>query len=91
MEFVAKAMNDAKSVDPLKVAQTMEGMKVSTDLGDIEMRADNHQMIQPLYLSVFSDGVKNDVEHTGLGFRTVQRIEAKDTVLPTTCSMQRPS
>jgi branched-chain amino acid transport system substrate-binding protein len=34
--------------------------------------------------------VKFDIEKTGLGFRTDARIEAKDTVMPTTCKMQRP-
>jgi len=34
--------------------------------------------------------VKFDVERTGFGFKTDARIEAKDTVLPTTCKFQRP-
>ena len=29
------------------------------------MRADNHQLLQPLFVSTFSDNVKFDVEKTG--------------------------
>jgi branched-chain amino acid transport system substrate-binding protein len=55
------------------------------------MRADNHQILQPMFVSTFSDNVKFDVEKTGLGFKTDVKINAKDTALPTTCKMQRPS
>jgi len=62
--------------------------------GEVTMRADNHQLVQPLYISTYVkvDGkeVKNDVERTGNGFKTDRRIEAKDTVQPTTCKMTRP-
>jgi len=54
------------------------------------MRADNHQVLQPMYVSTMADSVKYDVEKTGFGFRTNARIEGKDTALPTTCKMQRP-
>jgi hypothetical protein len=30
------------------------------------------------------------MERTGLGFRSEGRVEAKETVMPTTCKMQRP-
>jgi hypothetical protein len=30
------------------------------------------------------------MERTGLGFRSEGRIEAKETMMPTTCKMQRP-
>jgi branched-chain amino acid transport system substrate-binding protein len=30
------------------------------------------------------------VENTGFGWKTDVRIEAKDTVMPTTCKMERP-
>jgi branched-chain amino acid transport system substrate-binding protein len=55
------------------------------------MRADNHQILQPLFVATFSDNVKYDVEKTGLGFKTDLKLDAKDTAMPTTCQMQRPS
>jgi branched-chain amino acid transport system substrate-binding protein len=90
MMFAAAAAR-AKSNDPVKVAKALEGLKMTTTVGDVEMRADNHQLLQPLFVSTFADNVKFDVEKTGLGFKTDAKINAKDTAMPTTCQMQRPS
>ena len=90
MMFAAAAAK-AKSNDPVKVAKALEGLKLTTTVGDVEMRADNHQLLQPLFVSTFADNVKFDVEKTGLGFKTDAKINAKDTAMPTTCQMQRPS
>jgi branched-chain amino acid transport system substrate-binding protein len=90
MMFAAAAAK-AKSNDPIKVAKALEGLKLTTTVGDAEMRADNHQLLQPLFVSTFSDNVKFDVEKTGFGFKTDTKINAKDTSMPTTCQMQRPS
>ena len=95
MRMLAAAMNAAGSDDPKKVALAMEGMFLSTEIGDIEMRKDDHQMIQNLYISTFTkaDGknVKYDVEDTGFGFKTDVELPRKDTVLPTSCKMKRPA
>jgi len=90
-DMIAAAANKAKSNDPIKLARALEGIKVTTTVGEAEMRADNHQILQPMFVSTFSDNVKFDVEKTGLGFKTDAKINAKDTALPTTCKMQRPS
>jgi len=80
-----------KSNDPVKIARALEGMKLMTSVGEAEMRADNHQLLQPLFVATFTDNVKRDVEKTGLGFKTDVKIDAKDTAMPTTCQMQRPN
>ena len=53
------------------------------------MRADDHQLMQPIYISTFTKAggkdVKYDLEETGFGWKTDFRVEAKDTVMPTTC------
>lgn len=90
MMFAAAAAK-AKSNDPVKVAKALEGLKLTTTVGEVEMRADNHQLLQPLFISTFSDNVKFDVEKTGFGFKTDIKINAKDTAMPTSCQMQRPS
>ncbi len=41
------------------------------------MRADNHQILQPLFVSTLSDKVKFDVENSGLGFETDVKINAQ--------------
>jgi branched-chain amino acid transport system substrate-binding protein len=95
LEMLAKAMELSKSTDPAAVGKAMEGMKFDDDAGEVAMRADNHQLIQPMFISTYTkvDGkdVIFDVEKTGNGFKTDRRIEGKDTVMPTTCKMNRPS
>lgn len=91
MDMLVKAMEQAKSTDPLKVGEALAGMHFTTPTGEVWMRADNHQLIQPLFISTMTAGMPHDVENTGLGFRTDGRVEAKDTELPTSCKMQLPS
>jgi branched-chain amino acid transport system substrate-binding protein len=89
-----RKINETKSSDPQKVALALEGMKYQGYTGEVTMRADNHQLLQPMYISTFSKagtpGVKFDSERTGFGFRTEGRVEAADTMMPTTCKMERP-
>jgi branched-chain amino acid transport system substrate-binding protein len=86
----AAAAKKAGSNDPVKVAHALEGMKMQTSLGDVEMRADNHQILQPLFVSTLAKGVKYDSEDTGLGWKTDAKVDAQATALPTTCKMERP-
>ena len=89
-EMFAAAAKKAGSNDPAKVARALEGMKMQTALGEVEMRADNHQILQPLFVSTLVKGVKYDSEDTGLGWKTDAKIDGKATALPTTCKMERP-
>jgi len=90
-DMFAAAAAKAKSNDPVKVAKALEGIKVMTTVGEAEMRADNHQILMPMFVSTLSDSVKYDVEKSGVGFKTDVKINGKDMALPTTCKMQRPS
>ena len=90
----ADAANKAKSLDPVKVAQALEGMKFEVlDGGEGFMRKDDHQFFQPIYVSslgVRSEKEPFDEENTGWGWRMVAKIDTPQTVLPTTCKMERP-
>jgi branched-chain amino acid transport system substrate-binding protein len=92
--MLARAMNEAKSADPLKVAKALEGMKYQSDTGQVWMHAEDHQLMQPIYIATFTNAggkdVRHEVEATGYGWKTDIRVESKDTVLPTTCKMERP-
>ena len=94
LEMLARAMNDTKSTDPLKVARALEGMKYQSDTGEVWMRADDHQLMQPIYIATFTKAggkdVRIDAEGTGFGWKTDIRIEPADTVMPTNCVMNRP-
>lgn len=95
IRMLAAAMNSAGSDNPAKVAEALEGMFLSTEIGDVEMRKDDHQLMQNLYISTFTkaDGksVRYDVEDTGFGFKTDVELQRKDTMLPTSCKMKRPA
>ena len=95
MRMLAASINSAGSDDPKKVALAMEGMFLSTEIGDVEMRRDDHQLMQNLFISTFTkaDGKnpKYDVEDTGFGFKTDVELQRKDTMMPTTCKMKRPA
>ncbi|RJQ77953.1 MAG: branched-chain amino acid ABC transporter substrate-binding protein [Desulfobacteraceae bacterium] len=95
MEMLAAAVKKAGSTDAKAIAFALEGMEHETPYGKVTMRAEDHQLIQPLYISVYAkagtDKVKYDSENTGVGFSTVKRIEAPATAMPTTCKMERPA
>ncbi len=96
--MLVDAAKKAKSNDPKAIAYALEGMKSETPTGEVEMRKQDHQLIQPLYLSTVykmaSKGgpkeVKYDVENTGLGFKTDAKLEAFTSAQPTSCNMTRP-
>jgi branched-chain amino acid transport system substrate-binding protein len=58
------------------------------------MRAEDHQMISPIYILSFAKagqpGVEIDEEKTGYGWKTDSLIAAKDTVSNVKCQMERP-
>ncbi|WP_420968823.1 branched-chain amino acid ABC transporter substrate-binding protein [Bradyrhizobium sp. B120] len=96
MRMFKVAAEKANSVDPVKVAAALEGMKFEVfDGGDGFMRKDDHQFFQPIYISSFgslTDKAKEpfDEENTGWGWHIVSKIDTDKTMLPTTCNMKRP-
>ena len=62
--------------------------------GEGFMRKDDHQFFQPMYIASFgerSDKEPFDEEKTGWGWRIVTKLDTANTMLPTTCKMDRPS
>ena len=94
MEMLASATKKAGTTDPLRVAYAMEGIKYAGPSGESWMRAEDHQLIAPIYVLGFAragtPGVKHDAEGTGLGWKVEALIEARDTVPPIRCQMERP-
>jgi branched-chain amino acid transport system substrate-binding protein len=94
MRMLAKAIVEAKSDDAKAIAARLEGMSVETLAGgEGSMRADDHQFFQDLSivsLGPLEPGSKFDEENTGWGWKTVSVVNGKDTLLPTTCKMNRP-
>ncbi|WP_064573097.1 branched-chain amino acid ABC transporter substrate-binding protein [Cupriavidus gilardii] len=93
IEMLARAIEQAGSTDAVKVARALEGMRYVNDFHDATVRADDHQVLQPLYVSMMErqgGEVRFDNEGSGYGFRTVKRLKSAQTTRATTCKMERP-
>ena len=92
MGMLDRAIEEAGTAEPTAVAFALEGMEMETPYGTVTMREDNHQLLQPLFISTFSDEAERDVEGTGFGFVTDPdgEIPAEATRTDTTCEMERP-
>jgi branched-chain amino acid transport system substrate-binding protein len=92
-EMLGAAMAKAKSTDPVKVAAAMEGLKVKSFNGEVEMRKTDHQLQQPLYMSVWQ---KADAKHpyspekTGMTLAPLKEYPNYVSSTPTSCQMKRP-
>jgi branched-chain amino acid transport system substrate-binding protein len=91
--LLAEGMAKAKTVDPVKVAFAMEGLKFKGYNGEVEMRKADHQMQQGMTISEWRKAtpkVPYSVENTGFNFQTVKDIPAFVGSTPTSCQMKRP-
>ena len=94
LTMLAEAIRRGKSSEPLRVAYALEGMKLPSIMGEIEMRASDHQLQQPLFISTWTKlggEVKHDSEKTGFGFKTERAIPTYVGQQLTSCQMTRPA
>lgn len=99
IEMLAAAIERAGSSEAGAVARALSGAAFDArHLGGLQtatMRASDHQLQQPLLVSVMdragAPGVAHDVEGSGFGFRTVRRFTAAEIEQTTSCKMQRPA
>ncbi|MBC7611225.1 MAG: branched-chain amino acid ABC transporter substrate-binding protein [Polaromonas sp.] len=92
--MLTEGMAKAKSIDPVKVAAAMSGIRFKGFNGESEMRKSDHQMQQGLYISKWQKVDKKNpysVEKTGYTFAPVKYIEAYVASTPTSCQMKLPS
>jgi len=91
--LLGSAMAKAKSTDPVKVAAALEGLKVQSFGGEVEMRKADHQLQQPLYISVWQKADAKypySPEGTGYTLAPVKTYESYVSSTPTSCQMKRP-
>lgn len=87
------AFAKTKSTDPVKVAAAMEGMKIKSFNGEIEIRKTDHQLQQGLYITRWQKADKKfpyDAENTGYTMAPVKYYEPYVSSTPTSCQMKRP-
>lgn len=92
IEILAKAIEKAGATDPLLVARALEGIEHITLGGDrVYMRAEDHQLFQPLQISVHTDeGIEFDADNSGFGLLTEVSVPLENTLVETSCKMTRP-
>ena len=93
-QFLGAAMAKAKSTDPVKVAAALEGLKVNTFNGEVEMRKADHQLQQPLYMTVWQKAggkYPYSPENTGMTLVPVAEYPNYVSSTPTSCQMKRPT
>lgn len=75
-----------------QIAQVLEGTTYKTDVGDLSVRKEDHQVVMPVVVSRVEKGVKYPVDGTDLGFKPVKVVAAEDVLYPVqaSCAMQRP-
>jgi branched-chain amino acid transport system substrate-binding protein len=99
VEMLTAAIERARSTDAVAVARALEGASFDPrTLGGLHaatMRAADHQLQQPLVVSVMeragTPGVAHDVEGSGFGFRSLRRLDAAAATQPHQCRMTRPN
>ncbi len=94
-QMLGAAMAKAKSTAPVKVAAAMSGLEVPSFGGSVTMRKTDHQLQQPVYMTVWQKaGAKPfdySVANTGFNFRNVKTYEPYVASTPTSCQMKRPA
>ena len=93
IQLLSAAMNKAKSTNPVAVAKAMEGIKFKTFNGEVEMRKADHQLQQPLYMTVWQKADKKypySPENTGMTLAPVKTFEPYVSSTPTSCQMKMP-
>jgi branched-chain amino acid transport system substrate-binding protein len=94
IEMLADAIARAHGTDAVAVARALEGGKFDNGFDRAWMRANDHQLIEPLYVMEMgkagTPGVRFDNEGSGYGFRTVLALRPEQTETPSECRMKRP-
>ena len=93
-ETVGAAIAKAKSTDPVKVAAALEGIEVKSFNGEVQMRKMDHQLQQPLYMTVWQKADKKypyNPENTGMTLVPVKEYPNYVSSTPTSCQMKRPA
>ncbi|RJG03924.1 branched-chain amino acid ABC transporter substrate-binding protein [Noviherbaspirillum sedimenti] len=97
MAMVADALRrtkpEAGALNVNAFAKALESAKVKTPMGEITVRASDHQALQPMAVSVVTKDAKYKVDNTDMGFKPVKRFTAEEAATPvqSSCNMKRPA
>lgn len=88
--MLKSAAEKAGSTDPVKVALALEGLEYKSPTGDVVMRADDHQILMPMFISVMAGGMEDGLEGTNYNFHVLQSFSKEEVSMPSSCEMKRP-
>jgi branched-chain amino acid transport system substrate-binding protein len=94
INLMGAAIAKAKSTNPVKVAAAMEGLSVPSFAGEVQMRKNDHQLQQSMYITKWQKvDSKNaySVENTGYTFVPIKQMDPYVSSTPTSCQMKRPA
>ncbi|MEO8153827.1 MAG: branched-chain amino acid ABC transporter substrate-binding protein [Rhizobacter sp.] len=97
LEMVAEALKHTKpeggALNVNAFAKALEAAKIKTPLGEISMRAADHQAQIPMVVSTVSKDAKYKVDDTDMGFKPVKTFSAIEASTPAqaSCKMLRPA
>jgi len=74
------------------LARALETARIRTPMGDMSMRAADHQAQLPMVVSTVAKDARFKVDDTDMGFKVVKRFTAEEASIPAQagCVMKRP-
>jgi branched-chain amino acid transport system substrate-binding protein len=96
LEMVGEALKRTKpaggALDVNAFAKALETSRLKTSMGEMRMRAEDHQVLLPLVVSVVAKDAKYKADGTDMGFKPVRLFSADEAAVPAqaSCKMQRP-
>jgi branched-chain amino acid transport system substrate-binding protein len=97
LDMVADALKRSKPaggrLDANAFARAMETARIKTSMGEMSMRAADHQVLLPMVVSTVTKDARYKVDGTDMGFKPVKVYSAEESAMPVqaSCKMQRPS
>jgi branched-chain amino acid transport system substrate-binding protein len=73
-------------------AKALETAKVTSPMGEMSMRAADHQVQMPMVVSTVAKDARYKADETDMGFKPVKRFTAAEASIPaqSNCAMKRP-
>jgi len=96
MEMVADALKrtapQGGRLDVNAFAKALETARIKTPMGEMSMRAADHQVQMPMIVSTVTRDAKFKVDDTDMGFKPVRHLSAEEASIPAqpSCAMKRP-
>lgn len=95
IQMLQAALNSMPSgkVDATTLALALEKAKIQTPVGEITMRADDHQAAVPLVVSIVAKDAQFKLDGTDMGLKPVKVIPGAEAISApqASCKMDRPS